>query len=118
MACILMTECKFMHGCFQVPFTNRNHGCGGKCQNDERHSHLQERPPHPGHIMQTMDSQTVSLSIYAKKDAGPTWNKKARMVLSCAQVPTELAKSLCHRRPPIPKKAANKKKRTKTPPER
>ena len=27
----------------QVPFANRNLGCGGKNQNDDRHPHIQER---------------------------------------------------------------------------
>ena len=35
----------------QVPATNRNCGCQGKNQNNERHLHIQERSDHPGHIL-------------------------------------------------------------------
>ena len=51
-----------------VPFTKRNHQWGGKSQNNESHPCLQERPHHPDDIMQTMESQTLSLPIYTKKD--------------------------------------------------
>ena len=45
----------------QVPSTNRNHGSGGKSQNDERHPHIQERPDHPGHILQLLEYKTPCL---------------------------------------------------------
>ena len=45
----------------QVPSTNRNHGSGGKSQNDERHPHIQERLDHPGHILQPLEYKTPSL---------------------------------------------------------
>ena len=52
----------------QVPSTNKNHGHRGKNQNDERHPHIQERPDHPGHILQPLEYKTLSLSIPNKKN--------------------------------------------------
>ena len=52
----------------QVPATNRNHGSGGECQNDERHPHIQERLYHPGHILQPLEHKIPSLSVPNKKN--------------------------------------------------
>ena len=77
---LLMTIDNFSDGLFsqtrmqllaqvlQVPSTNRNHGSQSKNQNVERHPHIQERPYHPGHILQSLESKTPSLSIPNKKN--------------------------------------------------
>ena len=75
----------------QVPFTRRNCGCEGKSQNDDRHTYLQERLHHPGHVMQTMESQTLSLPIPDKENADlprirrQTWQSTTHKYLSTWQ---------------------------------
>ena len=51
----------------EVPSAYRNCGCGSKNQNNERHTHIQERPDHPGHILQPLEYKTPSLPIPNKK---------------------------------------------------
>ena len=60
------TRTKLLAWVLQVPSTNRNHGSGGK--NDERHPHIQERPYHLGHILQSLEYKAPSLPITNKKN--------------------------------------------------
>ena len=62
------TRMQLLAWVLQVPSTNRNFRCWGKNQNDDRHSHIQERPDHTGHIMQSLEYKTPSLPIPKKKN--------------------------------------------------
>ena len=95
----------------QVPSTNRNHGSGGKSQNNERHSYIQKRPDHPGHILQPLESKTPSL-MRKMKTYLELEGKLGNQLCTSTFSPD---KNSSPQKTPVPKKAEKKKKRAKVP---
>ena len=60
---ILKPECNFLHGYFRCLLRIETVDIKVKVKNDERHPHIQERPDHPGIILQPLEYKTPYLPI-------------------------------------------------------
>ena len=107
------TRMQLLAWVLQVPSANRNCGCWSGNQNDVRDPHIEERPDHPGHILQPWSTRLCPyLSLIRKMKTyleleGKLGNQPHTNVFS------PNTNSL-PRKVPVPKKT-EKKRRAKVP---